>query len=120
MPDGLLAHINNLYNTVFWALVQQSGETTTQAHATLRVSSSPSDSFFRPPPAEFAHKQGTVSSQKHEILFSRFGINYNTLPARFRKGSVLVREAVLSEDVPQVRTMRVVPGSWCPETPNQT
>lgn len=31
------AHINNLYNTVFWALVQQGGETTTQAHATLRV-----------------------------------------------------------------------------------
>lgn len=31
------AHINNLYNTTFWALVQQGGETTTQAHATLRV-----------------------------------------------------------------------------------
>jgi tRNA(His) guanylyltransferase len=31
------AHINNLYNTVFWALVQQGGETTTQANATLRV-----------------------------------------------------------------------------------
>jgi tRNA(His) guanylyltransferase len=32
-----IAHINNLYNTAFWALVQQGGETTTQAHATLRV-----------------------------------------------------------------------------------
>jgi tRNA(His) guanylyltransferase len=38
--------------------------------------------------------QGTVSSEKHEILFSRFGINYNTVPSRFRKGSVLVREKV--------------------------
>ncbi|PAV16487.1 tRNAHis guanylyltransferase [Pyrrhoderma noxium] len=66
-------HINNLYNTVFWALVQQGGQTTTEAHATLR---------------------GTVSSQKHEILFSRFGINYNTLPARYRKGSILVRETL--------------------------
>ncbi|KAL5504004.1 THG1 [Sanghuangporus vaninii] len=64
-------HINNLYNTVFWALVQQGGQTTTEAHATLR---------------------GTVSSQKHEILFSRFGTNYNNLDARFRKGSILVRE----------------------------
>ncbi|KAI5122736.1 hypothetical protein M0805_009821 [Coniferiporia weirii] len=64
-------HINNLYNTVFWALVQQGGQTTTEAHATLK---------------------GTVSSQKHEILFSRFGINYNGLPARYRKGSVLVRD----------------------------
>ncbi|KAJ6588401.1 tRNAHis guanylyltransferase [Mycena capillaripes] len=66
-------HINNLYNTTFWALVQQGGESTTQAHATLK---------------------GTVSKQKHEILFSRFQVNYNTLDARFRKGSTLVREEI--------------------------
>ncbi|KAI0775278.1 tRNAHis guanylyltransferase [Trametes elegans] len=70
-------HINNLYNTVFWALVLKGGQTTTEAHATLR---------------------GTVSSQKHEMLFSRFGINYNELPARFRKGSVLVRTEVTEEE----------------------
>ncbi|TBU33543.1 tRNAHis guanylyltransferase [Dichomitus squalens] len=70
-------HINNLYNTLFWALVLKGGQTTTQAHAVLR---------------------GTVSSQKHEMLFSRFGINYNELPARFRKGSVLVREEVSTEN----------------------
>ncbi|EIW57505.1 tRNAHis guanylyltransferase [Trametes versicolor FP-101664 SS1] len=63
-------HINNMYNTVFWALVLQGGQTTTEAHATLR---------------------GTVSATKHEIMFSKFGINYNDLPARFRKGSILVR-----------------------------
>ena len=34
----ITAHINNLYNTVFWALVQQGGQTTREAHATLRVS----------------------------------------------------------------------------------
>lgn len=33
-----IAHINNLYNTVFWALVQGGGQTATQAHETLRVS----------------------------------------------------------------------------------
>ncbi|KNZ80193.1 putative tRNA(His) guanylyltransferase [Termitomyces sp. J132] len=66
-------HINNLYNTVFWALVQLGGETTTQAHATLR---------------------GTVSKEKHEILFTRFQINYNQIDERFRKGSVLVQPAV--------------------------
>ncbi|THU89672.1 tRNAHis guanylyltransferase [Dendrothele bispora CBS 962.96] len=64
-------HINNLYNTTFWALVQQGGQTTTEAHATLR---------------------GTVSKDKNEILFSRFGINYSTIPPRYRKGSVIVRE----------------------------
>ena len=31
------AHINNLYNTTFWALVQQGGQTTKDAHETLRV-----------------------------------------------------------------------------------
>jgi len=65
------AHINNLYNTAFWALVQQGGQTTKEAHETLR---------------------GTVSSQKQEILYSRFGINYNDLPGQFRKGSIIVRE----------------------------
>ncbi|KAJ8588248.1 tRNAHis guanylyltransferase [Rhizopogon salebrosus TDB-379] len=66
-------HINNLYNTVFWALIQKGGQTTTEAHATLR---------------------GTVSATKHEMLFSRFGINYNEISDRFKKGSVIVREVV--------------------------
>ncbi|KAG2075422.1 tRNAHis guanylyltransferase [Suillus decipiens] len=66
-------HINNLYNTTFWALIQKGGQTTTEAHATLR---------------------GTVSATKHEMLFSRFGINYNEIPQRFKKGSVIVREIV--------------------------
>ncbi|KAF9532690.1 Thg1 C terminal domain-containing protein [Crepidotus variabilis] len=65
-------HINNLYNTTFWALVQQEGQTTAEAHATLK---------------------GTYSKDKHELLFSRFGINYNKLDAQFRKGSVLLNEA---------------------------
>ncbi|THH03595.1 hypothetical protein EW146_g10386, partial [Bondarzewia mesenterica] len=73
----VVAHINNLYNTAFWALVQQGGQSTKQAHETLR---------------------GTVSSQKHEMLFSRFGINYNVLPERFRKGSVFVREEIQDEE----------------------
>lgn len=66
-------HVNNLYNTVFWALVLQGGKTTTEAHAVLR---------------------GTVSSQKHEMLFNQFQTNYNSLPARYRKGSILIREEV--------------------------
>ncbi|KAG1736562.1 Thg1 C terminal domain-containing protein [Suillus lakei] len=69
-------HINNLYNTTFWALVQKGGQTTTEAHATLR---------------------GTVSATKHEMLFSRFGINYNEISQRFKKGSVIVREIVPPE-----------------------
>ncbi|WOO82212.1 putative tRNA(His) guanylyltransferase [Vanrija pseudolonga] len=63
------AHINNLYNTCFWALVHD-GQTPREANRTL---------------------QGTNSKDKNELLFSRFGTNYNDIPPYFRKGSVLVR-----------------------------
>ncbi|KCV70766.1 tRNA(His) guanylyltransferase [Fonticula alba] len=64
-------HINNLYNTCFWALVQQGGMT--------------------PPEAE-ARLDGTFSNDKNELLYSQFGINYNTLSAVFRKGTFLAKE----------------------------
>jgi tRNA(His) guanylyltransferase len=37
--------------------------------------------------------QGTTKSDKQEILFSRFGINYNE-PEIFKKGSVMYREPI--------------------------
>ncbi|KAL9000227.1 MAG: hypothetical protein Q9169_001129 [Polycauliona sp. 2 TL-2023] len=64
-------HINNLYNTAFWALVQKGDVGTTEAEEMLK---------------------GTISSQKNEILFSEFGINYNNEPEQFKKGSVLFRD----------------------------
>ncbi|PIL35648.1 hypothetical protein GSI_02378 [Ganoderma sinense ZZ0214-1] len=94
-------HINNLYNTVFWALVLKGGQTTTEAHATLR---------------------GTVSSQKHEMLFSRFGVNYNDLPARFRKGSIVVREEITTsvQGVDGVVAASGAEGVVPPTTPQST
>lgn len=41
--------------------------------------------------------RGTVSADKNEILFSEFGINYNTLPAMFRKGTILVTKQIKLE-----------------------
>ncbi|XP_077122543.1 putative tRNA(His) guanylyltransferase [Ranitomeya variabilis] len=66
-------HINNLYNTVFWALVQQKGLTPAQAQDRLK---------------------GTLSGEKNEILYSEFNINYNNEPAMYRKGSVIIRNKV--------------------------
>ena len=72
------AHINNLYNTTFWALVSRgAGMSNTDAEELLK---------------------GTVAADKNEILFSRFSINYNNEPAIFRKGSVVFREYALEED----------------------
>ncbi|KAH8704380.1 tRNAHis guanylyltransferase-domain-containing protein [Phaeosphaeriaceae sp. PMI808] len=64
-------HINNLYNTTFWALVQQGGMDPREAEKKL---------------------SGTVSSDKNEILFKEFGINYNNEPECFKKGTVLYRD----------------------------
>jgi len=61
-------HVNNLYNTVFWALVKD-GLSQHEAHEVLK---------------------GTVSAEKNEMLFGRFGINYNDEPEIFKKGTVLV------------------------------
>lgn len=36
--------------------------------------------------------KSTNSAQKNQLLFERFGINYNNVPERMRKGSVVVRE----------------------------
>ncbi|KAG0252880.1 hypothetical protein DFQ27_007800 [Actinomortierella ambigua] len=66
-------HINNLYNTSFWALVDQGGL-------------SPKDAEIR--------LSGTDSKDKNEMLFTEFNINYSKLPAMFRKGSTLLREMV--------------------------
>ena len=78
----IVAHINNLYNTCFWALVH-SGLSTKEANATLQVR--------RPIARMAAHVQGTESKDKNEMLFSRFGLNYNALPDIFRKGSTIAR-----------------------------
>ncbi|XP_061901611.1 probable tRNA(His) guanylyltransferase [Entelurus aequoreus] len=64
-------HVNNLYNTVFWTLVQKSGLTTIQAEDRLK---------------------GTLAADKNEILFSEFDINYNNEPAIHRKGTTLIWE----------------------------
>jgi tRNA(His) guanylyltransferase len=71
LSDSVPGHINNLYNTTFWALVQQGGMDARDAEQRL---------------------SGTVSSDKNEILFKEFGINYNNEPECFKKGTVLYRD----------------------------
>ncbi|EYE99031.1 tRNA guanylyltransferase [Aspergillus ruber CBS 135680] len=69
-------HVNNLYNTTFWAMVQQGGINNTDAELELK---------------------GTVSADKNEILFSRYGINYNNEDDIYKKGSVVYRQYQLEE-----------------------
>ncbi|GAB0494392.1 hypothetical protein MMPV_005685 [Pyropia vietnamensis] len=68
-------HVNNTYNSAFWALVERGGMTPAAAERALA---------------------GTDVATKNEILWSRFGLNYNEEPAMFRKGSTLLRVPVVT------------------------
>ncbi|XP_063707037.1 probable tRNA(His) guanylyltransferase [Culicoides brevitarsis] len=79
-------HINNLYNTCFWTLVQKGGLTCQQAEERLR---------------------GTVSSDKNELLFSEYGINYNNLDPMYKKGTILLRKQINIPGIDKTRTLIV-------------
>lgn len=81
-------HINNLYNTVFWKLVLEGGRTNQEADAELC---------------------GTFSSDKNEMLFTKFGVNYNNLPEMYRKGTILVRKNVEVPHLNNKRCQLIVP-----------
>ncbi|XP_063683721.1 uncharacterized protein LOC134818207 [Bolinopsis microptera] len=70
-------HINNLYNTCFWALVQDGNLSNSEAEKRLK---------------------GTFSADKNEILFAKFGVNYNELSEIYRKGSTIIWNENKSED----------------------
>lgn len=40
--------------------------------------------------------QGTLAADKNEILFSRFGVNYNNEPDIYKKGSIVFRDVSFS------------------------
>ncbi|KAI1077385.1 tRNA guanylyltransferase [Whalleya microplaca] len=69
-------HINNLYNTTFWSLIQQGGMDAKEAEKFLA---------------------GTLAADKNEILFSKFKMNYNNEPEIYKKGSVVFRDYELVE-----------------------
>ncbi|KAJ3276110.1 tRNA-histidine guanylyltransferase 1-like [Terramyces sp. JEL0728] len=75
-------HINNLYNTAFWELVQneKSLKTEQAAEAILKE---------------------TNSGGKNELLF-QFGVNYNNLDAMYRKGTTISREPSIVEETSKI------------------
>ena len=85
-PTG---HINNLYNTTFWALVQKGGMDASNAEERLKVFCFNDVSVVV---FQLILKQGTIASEKHEILFSEFKMNYNDEADVFKKGSMIYRE----------------------------
>ncbi|KAJ3300443.1 tRNA-histidine guanylyltransferase 1-like [Borealophlyctis nickersoniae] len=73
-------HINNLYNTSFWALVQDKENPRSEREAQDLL-------------------KDTDSAAKNELLFKQYGINYNKLPELFKKGSVLYRRPTIVKEI---------------------
>ncbi|XP_033102801.1 probable tRNA(His) guanylyltransferase [Anneissia japonica] len=76
-------HINNLYNTCFWKLVQEGNCSHAEAEERLK---------------------GTLSSDKNELLFSQFHVNYNQLEEFYRKGTILIWKKVDEEIIKLCRS----------------
>lgn len=89
-------HINNLYNTTFWMMVLRGGMSNTDAEQELKVVF-PWNSVGTGNRGLWVANmtQGTVSADKNEILFKRFGINYNNEEEIYKKGSVLYRQVYI-------------------------
>lgn len=72
-----VAHEKNLYNTVLWNLIQIGGRSLVDAEREL---------------------QKTTEADRNECLFQEFGINYNNMPTRHKKGSILLPKQIQIDD----------------------
>ncbi|KAL0209047.1 hypothetical protein P9112_011634 [Eukaryota sp. TZLM1-RC] len=90
-------HINNLYNYCFWKLVDAN-----EVNGGLDPKTA--ENFL----------STTVSADKNELLFSKFGINYNNLPLLHRKGTVLFWQQQLLEVPGKVTPQGEVVKRWKP------
>lgn len=107
-------HINNLFNTTFYALT---GEYTRY----IQKSEELFDLFIGDPTEPttgqvyFSHKDatnklsGTSSSDKNEILFTDYSVNYNNELEQFRKGTVWVLNPPISDQLDQIRLLTLEP-----------
>ncbi|KAI5301712.1 tRNA-His guanylyltransferase [Ascosphaera pollenicola] len=91
-------HINNLYNTTFWNIVLKGGMSNQEAEVALK---------------------GTLAADKNEILFSRFGINYNNESEMYKKGSVIYREYEMGSMAAQPTPGGQQPGQQLEDRPEE-
>ena len=80
-------HINNLYNTTFWALVKKGNMTNAEAHKRLK---------------------GTFSKDKHELMHSEFGMNYANEKDVHKRGSIFIRMLSKKEKKQQQKDLRKI------------
>ncbi|XP_044384506.1 tRNA(His) guanylyltransferase isoform X3 [Triticum aestivum] len=86
-------HNRNQYNTCFWILVKSGkGEGEDEVHEILK---------------------GTLSTDKNDLLFQRFRINYNNDPEMFQKGSCTCQQKGSSRFVRCISHLTHLPRLKC-------
>lgn len=89
-------HINNLYNTTLHAIsgnyvkYEQISKNGGDMKTTIITDYIEDKSKFCSTEDATQRLKGTISSDKHEILFKEYHINYNNELEQFKKGSILV------------------------------
>ncbi|KAI1280399.1 putative tRNA(His) guanylyltransferase [Halotydeus destructor] len=94
-------HINNLYNTTFYALT---GDYTRYSLLSDETGDRAVSSYFECPKPKLSNfdaqerLKGTVSRDKNEIMFTEYGINYNNEIEQFKKGTLICLPPSLPEE----------------------
>lgn len=78
-------HINNLFNTTFWALQLMTPKTSDSTHKMSAVEAE-------------QRLKGTLSAEKNEILWREYGVNYNDELEMYKKGSILIYDIDSGDD----------------------
>ena len=63
--------------------------------------------------------QDTCAAEKNELLFSKFGINYNKLPQLYRKGTTLIWQPTQAEVTQPVEQLSTAKSGGSRETKKQ-
>lgn len=101
-------HINNLYNTTFHALTGEYKKITLDEDGvSYSLNDIPAYDTVAKLSTTEAHDKlkGSVSSDKNEILFSTYGVNYNNELPQFRKGTLI---CLKEQSIPLARKLVTV------------
>lgn len=96
-------HINNLYNTTFHALTGEYKRVLLAEDGSYTENDLQVSSDVKKLTTTEAHDRlkGTVSSDKNELLFSTYKVNYNNELPQFRKGTLI---CIKEESMPLIKS----------------
>lgn len=105
-------HINNLYNTTFYALTQQYVNYSIN-DGSIVLTPLKSNLPARTPQEAVVDLKGTLAKDKHDIMFLKYNINYNNELEQFKKGSLLILDADQTKSKKKIEKCDAIITSLC-------